>query len=84
MATISFKADDLFKSKLELLAKKKGINTSAYIKLILTKGLSNDLNELTENGLTVQEELNILDSDDSDLIIGPYKTTKSLIKALNN
>lgn len=82
MATVSFKADDDFKKKLELLARKKGINTSAYIKLILTKGLNDELIEITENGLTIAEELAIVDSDKNDKTFGPYKTTKSLMKAL--
>ncbi|MBI2464403.1 hypothetical protein HYV57_05600 [Candidatus Peregrinibacteria bacterium] len=82
MPTISFKADDNFKNKLELLAQKKGINTSAYIKLLLTKELKIELVEITENGLTVAEELEILASDKNDKIFGPFTTAKSTIKAL--
>ena len=79
---VSFKADNELKSKLELLAKKKGINTSAYIKLVLTKGINDELVAITENGLTVQEELDILASDKNDKVYGPFRTTKSLMKAL--
>ncbi|MBI2453495.1 hypothetical protein HYV56_02210 [Candidatus Peregrinibacteria bacterium] len=82
MPTISFKADDDFKGKLELLAQKKGINTSAYIKLLLTKELKIELVEITENGLTVAEEFEILASDKNDKIFGPFTTAKSAIKAL--
>jgi Tfp pilus assembly ATPase PilU len=84
MATVSFKADDEFKKKLDLLARKKGINTSAYIKLILTKEVNGELSGVTENGLTVAEELNILGSATNDKVYGPFKTTKGLLKALKN
>ena len=82
MTTVSFKADDEFKTHLDALAKKKGINTSAYIKLILTKEINGELSEVTENGLTVAEELEILDSATHDKTSGPYKTPKSLLQAL--
>lgn len=82
MVTISFKADETFKMKLEALAKKKGINTSAYIKLILTKGVNGELTEITENGLTVAEELQILASDTDDKMYGPFASAKAIMKAL--
>ena len=82
MATISFKADDDFKKKLDTLAKSKGINTSAYIKLLLTKEVKHELSELTENGLTVAEELDILDSAANDTVKGPFTNAKDLMKAL--
>jgi hypothetical protein len=82
MGTISFKAEDEFKQKLGLLAEKKGINTSAYIKMLLTKGIGNDLSEITENGLTVAEELDILESEKNDKISGPFKNSKTLVTAL--
>lgn len=82
MTTISFKADETLKDRLDVLAKKKGVNTSAYIKLILTKGIDEDLSEITENGLTVAEELQILSSDTNGTTHGPFKTAKSLLKAL--
>lgn len=82
MTTISFKADETLKEKLHALAKKKGVNTSAYIKLVLTKGVQEDLSEITENGLTVAEELQILSSDSNGAVHGPFKTAKSFMKAL--
>jgi len=82
MATISFKADDSLKKQLNLLAKKKGINTSAYIKLILTQQINGELVEITENGLTVAEEVAILKSDEEDETTGHFKTAKSLMRAL--
>ena len=84
MITISFKAEESLKTKLELLSKKKGINASAYIKLILTKNIDDELNELTANGMTFAEELNILYSDAHDPVSGPFKTSKSLMKALRS
>jgi antitoxin component of RelBE/YafQ-DinJ toxin-antitoxin module len=82
MATISFKADDKLNKNLKALAQKKGITTSAYIKLILTKGMNGDLIEMTENGLTVAEELEIIDSDKNDKVYGPFTKAKSLMAAL--
>lgn len=82
MATISFKAGEDLKTILESLAEKKGINTSAYIKLLLTKEIKNELQEITENGLTIAEELEILRSEKEDKVYGPFKTTKSLMKAI--
>lgn len=82
MATISFKADEDLDKNLKTLAKKKGITTSAYIKLILTKGINGDLIEITENGLTVAEELKIINSDQNDEMHGPFKSAKSVISAL--
>jgi len=84
MATISFKADDSFKKKLDTLAKKKGINVSAYIKLVLTEGINEDLTRITENGLTVAEELEILESEANDKVYGPFRTAKEVMKALND
>lgn len=82
MVTISFKADEDFDKKLKTLAKKKGITTSAYIKLILTRGINGELIEITENGLTVAEELDILDSDKNDDVSGPFANAKSVMNAL--
>ncbi|MBU2524129.1 hypothetical protein KKG71_02965 [Patescibacteria group bacterium] len=82
MTTISFKAEDNFKQKIDSLAKYKGITTSAYIKLILTKEMNGELAELTANGLTVAEELEILAGDSDNQLEGPFKSAKSLMKAL--
>lgn len=83
MAVISFKTDDEFRSKLEALAQKKGINISAYIKLTLTQTMNGELVEITENGLTVAEELAILAADKKDKVSGPFTETKDLMKALD-
>lgn len=80
--TVSFKADIELKRKLQLLAKKKGINTSSCIKLILTKGINDELLSVTENGLTLKEEMDILESDKNDKIYGSFATVKSLMKVL--
>lgn len=82
MVTISFKADEDFKARLDTLAKKNGINTSAYIKIILVKGVNEDLVTMTENGFTVAEELQILSSNANDKTYGSFVTTKALMKAL--
>ncbi len=79
---VSFKADSELKRKLKFLSAKKGINVSAYIKLVLTKGINDELVTVTENGLTFKEELDILESDKNDRTYGPFLTTKSLMKAL--
>ena len=82
MPTLSFKTDKDSKKMIESLAQKKGINTSAYIKLTLKKGMDEDLAEITKNGLTVAEEMEILGSDASDKVYGPFKTSAALMKAL--
>lgn len=83
MPTITFKSDDQFKKTLETLARHKGINTSAYMKLILTKEMRKELSQVTENGMTVAQELEILDSDKNDKVYGPFETAEEMIKALH-
>jgi antitoxin component of RelBE/YafQ-DinJ toxin-antitoxin module len=82
MATISFKADDNLKHKLDALAQANGINTSAYIKLILTRNINNELVEITENGLTLAEELEILEADKNGETLRPFDSAGDLIKHL--
>lgn len=60
MSTIAFRSDEDLKRQLQHLAKLKGINLSALIKLYLTQSIKKDLNEITENGMTVAEELELL------------------------
>mgnify|MGYP001583958140 FL=1 len=82
MTTISFKADTALKNNLQTVARNKGINTSAYIKLVLTEKLENDLSRITENGFTVAEELEILRSFKHDKRYGPFKTADEFMRAL--
>jgi len=82
MTTISFKADTEFKQTVEFMAQRKGINTSAFIKLLLTKELENELNQVTANGLTVAEEMRIVHANIHDEVSGPFTTAKSLLRAL--
>lgn len=82
MATVSFKTDDEFKDKLNLLAEQKGINTSAYIKLVLTQEVNGEMSHLTENGLTIGEEMKILASDREDSVSGPFTNSRAFMKAL--
>ena len=84
MATISFKAEDQLKNKLEAMAHYKGINVSAYIKLTLTKEIKNDLSQITENGMTVAEELAILESEYNEPSIGPFSNVDDFIAALDS
>lgn len=37
---------------------------------------------LTENGLTVAEELEILESENNDKINGPFRNTKTLVAVI--
>ena len=60
MSTIAFRSDEALKRQLQHLAKSKGINLSALIKLYLTQSIKKDLNELAENGMSVAEELELL------------------------
>lgn len=63
MSTIAFRVDENLKRELEHLAKRNGISLSALIKMYITKAKNRDLNELTENGMTVSEELELLVMD---------------------
>lgn len=81
MTTISFKAKEELKDSLDIVAEKKGINTSSYIKLKLTEALEKDLKEITPNGLTVAEELEILKSDKEETY-GTFDNVKSLMNSL--
>jgi len=60
MTTIAFKAEDEIKQKLLSLASSKGISLSALIKLYLTEAMKKDLSQITENGITKAEELELL------------------------
>jgi len=82
MTTVSFKAEDSLKETLDFLARRKGINMSAYIKLILTEKINEDLTRITQNGLTLAEEMEILVSAREDKTVGPFGDVKSLMKAL--
>jgi len=82
MTTLSFKAKDDLKQILTLLAERKGINVSAFIKLLLTEALNKELSRLTENGITLAEELTILESDMNNEVSGPFTTVSQLNKSL--
>ena len=82
MTAISFKADDALRNHLMSLAQNAGINLSAYIKLLLTKSIKDELSRVTENGLTVAEELDLLLRDEEGETIGPFQSVKELRKSL--
>lgn len=82
MATVSFKAEPDLKRNLDALARRRGINTSAFIKLLLTERLNRALAEVTENGLTVAEELAIRASDARDPEEGPFRSAAAVVRAL--
>lgn len=60
MSIIAFRPEKDLKHQLEHLARHKGINLSALIKMYLKQAVIKDLNEVTENGMTVAEELELL------------------------
>jgi len=80
MTTIAFRVDDNFKTKLEVIAKNKGINISSLIKMYLTSALKKDLNEITENGMTIAEELELLIMKEEGGNGKMYSNTKDLLK----
>lgn len=84
MVTISFKVEEKTKKALEALAFHKGINTSAYIKLVLTEEMNEELARVTENGFTVAEELEILKSAEEDEVYGPFDSIEDMMKALSS
>lgn len=84
MATISFKADTELRNNIGVLAKQKGINVSAYIKLLLTRDITDELSRITENGMTVAEEMRLLHVAEHGEFLGPFSSVKSLMRALKN
>ena len=82
MTTISFKAEAQFKQTIEHLARDKGINTSAYLKLVLTEVIKKELSRVTENGFTVAEELAMLHSAANDPVSGPFHSVDALMRHL--
>lgn len=82
MSIITFKTTDNFKKNLILISQIKGINMSAYIKLVLTNAIKKELNRLAENGLTVSEELKIINSSLFDEKYGPFDNPDELISSL--
>jgi len=56
---------------------------SAYIKMVLTQAFKKELNQITENGMTVASELEIINSDLFEKAVGPFNNAKDLIAALN-
>ncbi len=82
MTTIAFKVDTALKDNLQTLVRNKGINTSAYTKLMLTEKPKKELSQITENGFTAAEELEILASIKHDKRHGPFKTAEAFLRAL--
>lgn len=78
MSQISFQADDNLKQRLKMLAKQKGINTSACIKLILKKELDEELGPQLEDVETLHW---IRKNDPKE---GPFESAKELIEHLNS
>jgi len=82
MPLITFRSDNSFKNTVEALAQRKGINVSAYVKMLLTEGMRKDLSETTENGMTVGQELAVLRDDLEEKCCGPFSSTSALMKSL--
>ena len=82
MAIITFKTSEIFKKNLTIISQLKGINMSAYIKLVLTDAIKKDMSQITKNGLTAAEELEMMQSDFFEKTYGPFKNTDDLMKAL--
>ena len=82
MTTIAFRANESMKQELEHLAKRKGINLSALIKMYLTEVSRRDLNQITENGMTVAEELEILMAIEEGGDGKVYDSAEEYIKSL--
>ena len=61
----------------------RSINLSALIKLYLTKEIKKDLNEVTENGMTVAEELELLAMAEEGSTGEVFHSADELIKHLN-
>ena len=83
MTTIAFKTQEEFKTVLEKVAGLKGISLSALIKLYLTDRLRDELSAITENGMTLGEELEILLTIQEGSYSKAYDDVEELIRDLN-
>jgi len=83
MTTIAFRANEEVRKQLEAIAKNKGINLSAVIKLYLTQGIKSGLNEITINGMTVAEELELLAQAKDGGTGEIYDNVEDFIKSLD-
>ena len=86
---IQVKVEPKFKKMLQKIADYKGISLSSFIKLILTKCAREEKKQIyTENGLTEEEELEVLKREKEMLDLYKngklkFKSAKEIIKELN-
>lgn len=83
MPTVSFKADEKFTTTVKALASRSGINVSAFMKMLLTRGIDEEMSRVTSNGFTVAEELGILATHAREKTSKNHSSAASLIAALN-
>ena len=84
MSRISFQAKDDLQRKLQTIAESKGLNMSSFIRMALTDYTNRELSKVTENGFTVAEELDILDTIQKDEFVGPFDIVEEMIESLNS
>ena len=84
MTTIAFKTEDHLKNSLKKIAQFKGISLSALIKLYLTSSMKDELSHITENNMTLAEELDILLTLEEGGNGKVYHDIESLISDLND
>jgi antitoxin component of RelBE/YafQ-DinJ toxin-antitoxin module len=82
MATVAFKTEESFKDTLSRLAKLKGITLSALIKLYLTASVKKELSVVTENGLTMAEEIEVLIREQEGRAGKIYESSDTFFDAL--
>lgn len=83
MSVIAFRTNQAMQQKLKRLAKQKGVNVSSLIKVYLTYALRANLDEITENGMTVFEEMELLMMSDEGGDVKIYDSVDDYIKSLN-
>jgi hypothetical protein len=84
MTTVAFKAEDALKNALGKVARMKGISLSALIKFYLTDALKAELSRITENNMTLAEELDILFTLEEGGDGKIYSNVESLISDLDD
>lgn len=86
---LQLKIDPELKKVLKMIADYKGISVSSLAKMFLTEHSRQErLKMLTENGMTIEQEMEILrreeEAEKGINVVGPFSTAEEMIKSLNS
>lgn len=86
---LQLKIDPELKKNLKMIADYKGISVGSLAKMFLKEtARKEELKMLTENGMTVDQEREILrrseEAERGINVVGPFNTAEEMIKSLNS